>query len=333
MKGKLLQIKIKLSGLSILKRFFHTRTTLEDSKASAPPISLVLHWLGIGDIIVCGAILRGFQIQHPGREINFYLRSNTDIDEERFLAWAQLVWPNCFITRGAEFPGEVFEVGHPDDPNADPERLGLPGLRHDLWADMCGTSAEVYALRPSSSGLDKAKKLLESLDVKGDKPVVYLSPVTANKWRNWPIEKWVDLEQSLRSLSIQVIIGALKTESWASKQQLDTFSTSNFIGQFEPEVLLGILGLMDCIVSNDSGFAHLGGVVCKPTVAVCGGNYDGYACFGWYSSVHVVQASSRNIDDIEVNKVFEAIISSVYDSDRDSKLRDALVEHNECYLK
>ncbi|HSM69936.1 MAG TPA: glycosyltransferase family 9 protein [Anaerolineales bacterium] len=273
-----------------------------------PTISLVLHWLGIGDIVVCGAIVRGLASQFPDYQVEFYLHANRVFDVHRFIDWAQLVWPHCYITNDGVVPGRKLEIGRPGDADSDPERQGIKGLRHDLWAGMCGTKAIDYTITPDRESLYSAQAMLKDMGLDLDKPIAYLSPVTANRWRNWPIEKWLVVEANLREHGVQVLIGALKPEPWAPQEQLAKFKSPYFIGKHSPPVLLGILHLTDVIVSNDSGFAHLGGVLDKPTVAVCGGNYDGHAVFGFYRSVEVVQANSRLIDDVSTGRVLDTVM-------------------------
>ncbi len=321
----------KLQEYSFRNPFHSRNQSNQPIDRNFAPISLVLHWLGIGDIIVCFSILHGLKRQSPDREVRFYLATSQESETMRFLAWAKLGWENSFITDGRDVPGEVFEIGKPGDDNADPERLGVPGFRQDLWAKLCRTTAERFDFNCHGKELQEARECLKTMGVALEKPVIYISPVTANKWRNWPISQWRELEQMLHSHFIQVIVGALKPEPWASEEELSQFSTRFFLGPCEPVVLIGVLSLMDCIVSNDSGFAHLGGALGMPTVAICGGNYDGPAVYGWYGNVKVVQAESRDIMDNTVEEVLKAIHSSVMDSNSENRLKNicsnSLFEH------
>jgi len=295
------------------KRTSSGASGIEQNGGSSEPstISLVLHWLGIGDIVVCGAIIRGLASQFPDSHIEFYLHANKEFNVHRFIDWARLVWPHCSITDGGVVPGRKLEIGRPGDPDSDPERQGIKGLRHDLWAGMCGTEAIDYTITPDRESLSSAQAMLKNMGLDLDKPIAYLSPITANRWRNWPIENWLVVEAYLHDHGVQVLIGALKPEPWAPQEQLAKFMSAYFIGKLPPSALLSVLYMSDVIVSNDSGFAHLGGVLAKPTVAVCGGNYDGHAVFGFYRSVEIIQAKSRIIDDVSTGRVLDAVMSKL----------------------
>jgi len=88
-------------------------------------------------------------------------------------------------------------------------------------------------------------------------------PFTAWPYREWPIEKWLELENRLRNANHEVIVLGVSSKA----DLLTPFKSVCKIGLSAVEVIDMILEA-SCIVTNDSGMAHLGGMYKAPVVAV-----------------------------------------------------------------
>lgn len=281
--------------------------TMDPSRPSDDAINLILHWEGIGDIVVCTTILQGLAQQHPGKEVRFYLKGGKMRSAETWLAWAKLGWANSFKAEKAILRGRVYELGNPNDPNNDPERRsGNKDFRHVLWARICETIPLPYKYNLSPGAMERARIFLESMGLSLQRPIVYFSPMTNNVERNWPMKCWHDLEKELVfHTDAQILIGTSRYWEWATEKEFKAFKSPFFLGAEPPDVLVAIMTMVSCIVSNDSGFAHIGGILNIPTIAICGGPYDGEVVFGWYGGVKVVQAPSGDITRVSVKTVFD----------------------------
>jgi len=92
---------------------------------------------------------------------------------------------------------------------------------------------------------------------------VLMFPFTAWPYREWPIEKWLELENRLRNANHEVIVLGVSSKA----DLLTPFKSVCKIGLSAVEVIDMILEA-SCIVTNDSGMAHLGGMYKAPVVAV-----------------------------------------------------------------
>lgn len=278
-------------------------------------ISLKLYWEGIGDIVVCTTILHGIAEQHPDKEVRFYVKGSNDELASQWVAWAKLGWENSFDSYHTPLEGTVYELGNPEDPNNDPELIpGNQTQRHILWAGKCETIPRHFRYNISLGSKERARKLLESIGLDLSRPIIYFSPVTKAKDRNWPLSHWHKLEEDLTSSrDVQILIGTSVYQDWATRKDFQSFRSSYFLGSQQPDILVAVMMMMSCIVSNDSGFAHIGGIMSIPTVAICG-PYDGEIVFGWYGGVRVAQSDSRNIEDVEVQTVHN-ILKEIFRTD------------------
>ena len=111
----------------------------------------------------------------------------------------------------------------------------------------------------------------------------------------------------LSNTNVQILIGASRYRRWATRKDFKAFRSPYFLGCHPPDVLTAAMGMMSCIISNDSGFGHLGGIMGIPTIAICGGPYDGNVVFGWYGGVRVLQVPSGNIKRIRVDSVLSVV--------------------------
>ena len=82
MKQENSSLKEKLTRFRFINQLVSKFSIKISESTPKSPISLVLHWLGIGDIIVCGAILRGLELRYPDSEISFYLQSTAEGNAE-----------------------------------------------------------------------------------------------------------------------------------------------------------------------------------------------------------------------------------------------------------
>lgn len=268
------------------------------------PLSLVLHWEGVGDIVVCATILQGLAADDPGREVRFYVTGRTPAAARRWLEWAKFFWPASYDMTVETVAGERRDLGSRGqrEPELDPSNREL---RHVLWAAICGTRPRPVTPVIPVAAHDDARSLLERIGVDRGRPFVYFAPVAKDPARNWPLRCWHRLEELLGD--VQVVVGAAEPMPWATASDLAHFRTRFRIGVEPPAVMAAILRRAGAIVSNDSGFAHLGGILRVPTVAVTGGTYDGPVVFGWYDSVTVVQAASRRVEDVSPDELFAAV--------------------------
>lgn len=92
---------------------------------------------------------------------------------------------------------------------------------------------------------------------------VVFAPFSYFNCRQWPIVHWVVLEQKLIQAGIRVII------SHDNAKQCGLF-LSEKVCSSDPEVLAGMMLNAACVISNDSGLAHLSGILGTRTFVLTG---------------------------------------------------------------
>lgn len=118
----------------------------------------------------------------------------------------------------------------------------------------------------------------------GGKYVAVLAPYSAYGVRNWPLHRWVELEDALLASGFATAI----LDAPGDGRRTAMFRGARYWGQ-KPGRVAAIVGGADIVAGNDSGICHLAGVLGVPAVAVCGPT-DGEAIFGWYGCVRNIQA-------------------------------------------
>ena len=107
-------------------------------------------------------------------------------------------------------------------------------------------------------------------------PYVVLNPGSNEYGRRWPIKNYIHIANYLRDEGLRVVIIGGKNERIFDKQ---VFSNEDSIvdlsGKTELPELLDLLNHAACVISNDTGPAHLSIALETPTVVIVGGGHFG----------------------------------------------------------
>lgn len=116
------------------------------------------------------------------------------------------------------------------------------------------------------------------------KGAVFLAPFSQHSGREWPLDRWLALERDLRGRGVRTVV------AHSSADRCDRFVSELAVG-FPPDRLAGAFLNASLVVGNDSGPAHLAGILGVPTVVVAGG-YPAERIFGEYARVTCVGGGS-----------------------------------------
>lgn len=215
---------------------------------------------GIGDhaTVLLGA--EGLRRQYPDADVVIVSR------REDCVPWAALWWPDVWY---AAQDGHL-EVESTAIAPLDTRPMG----RHktERWrcvADNCGTTLAIPPLRPLSATVVDA--------VREHAGAVVLFPEANSVERPWPIPAWRELERLLLAHDYPVVVAGGNADGPRSLR------SPKVIGRSPAEVAALIRGA-SLVIGNDSGPAHLGGLIGTPTLALCG-IVGGRRVFGAYPSV------------------------------------------------
>ena len=143
---------------------------------------------------------------------------------------------------------------------------------------LSGTSTVCEADPDISLGISEARKaeageLLQSYGVNEEKSVVALCPGSINsRAKRWPAERFAALADRLMDQQRQVVI-------IGSRDEIDVTNEVTGRMQHRPVVLTGktsldqitaVLGLVDLMVTNDTGPAHIAAALGCPTIVIFG---------------------------------------------------------------
>lgn len=145
---------------------------------------------------------------------------------------------------------------------------------------------------------------------------VVLAPFCCYDSRDWPANHWAELARRLADKGIGVeVVGSTR-----QKRQLErTFgpTTARWHYGQSPQYVTDLIRKSACVVANDSGIAHLGGLMGVPTVSVHGGSLPHdflFQCSPSVSSVTANQATGRSdhaphlLHSITVDRVLAEVL-------------------------
>jgi predicted O-methyltransferase YrrM len=214
---------------------------------------------GLGDHLLGLTAAAGLKRDHPDKEIVYSVR-------HRGLA--------CWLTH---FGGhDTLVYGALDCPTFRPHDTYAAQIDGRTWrgrwryyAEACGTTAVLPPVRPQPLSPHAG--------------AVLLCPGTAKPEygdRRWPPASWLELERLLREAGVPTVViddDPLRVAGFASPKLLRGTPA---------EVIAAVHGAA-CLVGNDSGMAHLAGMLSTPTVALCG-VIEGGKIFGLYPTVRPI---------------------------------------------
>jgi O-methyltransferase len=136
--------------------------------------------------------------------------------------------------------------------------------------DYCGNLAQALGIAPFAAARPRQIDRAIGNRVIGEKYVV-LSPFGTHGSRDWPRDKWRELGGVLRDQNIRVIpIGASRHAEILKSTFNGLGGVSWFWGQ-SPEWVIDLVSGASCVIGNDSGVAHLAGLLGVPALAIHAG--------------------------------------------------------------
>ena len=121
------------------------------------------------------------------------------------------------------------------------------------------------------------QKLLDSLGLKIDKPVVALLPgAEYGEAKRWPLAYYHELAENLLKQDVQIWVMGSEKDRPAGEEICKGNSAINLCGQTRLEDSIDLLALCKTAVSNDSGLMHIAAAVGIPLVAIYGSSTPDY---------------------------------------------------------
>ena len=109
-------------------------------------------------------------------------------------------------------------------------------------------------------------------------PYIVLNPGSNEYGRRWPLDKYAAIGQRALNAGLRVAVvgaGAEKAENEAMTRLLAQNGAIDLVGKTNVAELIDVMTQAACVLTNDTGPAHLAIAVGAPTVVVVGGGHFG----------------------------------------------------------
>lgn len=244
------------------------------------------HGNGIGDALLMLPVIAGVAAANPDAHVRAVVM-------ESAVPWIHLGWPHALgIVPGTPLPqfhNSVWPQLH-ESLGGDKRAIDLGLNRQQLWAKDAGV-LEYYVLARSSRKDVKPIVPQEARDWAADivkryffgHKVVWISPWSCGRERNWPLRRWAELIDGL--LCAGHTIAGIRQKDGHFFDGVTWFEDSSF----PADRTAAMFEHASLVIGNDSGMVHLAGFLNVPALAICGPTL-GSCVFGNYASVRVAQA-------------------------------------------
>jgi hypothetical protein len=217
--------------------------------------------LGLGDALLGLVAVGGLKKKNPTKKIRYRINPGT-MDFVRLFDGGYDDLAGHTGEKASSSPGDLqINNGYDEEMRT---RGAVP-----RWERYC---RNIGAREPVLPILRERQRLLDL--GQHDQGVVCLSPFSAYQCRQWPLHSWLTLAKLLQGAGYRpVVLDDVPGRS-------DRFSCEKVIRR-PADVVTSIVLNASCLVGNDSGLAHLSGILGQPTI-VLAGQVDPAKIYGVY---------------------------------------------------
>lgn len=273
------------------------KKTLEELK-SAQPKSYEFHHnsTGIGDS-VCAIYVACGLAEATNKRVKLYTRTKD---------WLLRAWHPLVDLK------DYAEIG-PSASNDYSAEIRYSDTRKNHY---CRNIAKAFGL---PDFLPKPPKRIETIYKNRVYPGKYIVLAPYSHWpaRNW--DKWTELAKAIEAIDYKVIAIGISTHNKELERDFSGTSATWYYGKSPAEVIEIMLGA-DLVIGNDSGPAHLSGLLGINAIAVHAGSLNHEFLFDLAPTVKSVtpdlylQRNDHNtaaLHSVSVERVMKAVISHV----------------------
>lgn len=222
---------------------------------------------GLGDAILGLCAVSGFRREHADLPVTYRVPPGAIPFVSLFTGWDSLAGHSHDDTRKPNDPSNLTDIqantGYGEELRTKAKRSRLQRYLDNIGAKR----AELPVLREP----DRIKALAGKYA-----GVVVLAPFSAYPNREWSIQAWLTLEKMLIDSGYRVVVAD------KNREKLKPFKGEHIVGALRnADFITSVVLNASATVSNDSGLAHLSGVLGRPTVVLCG-QTTGKEIFGFY---------------------------------------------------
>ena len=184
-------------------------------------------------------------------------------------------------------------------------------------------SSQNYSIKLSTQDEHSFENLAQQKGLDLKKPWIVINPYTTASFKQWPIDRFIQMIQKLAQIChpresgdlVQIVLIGGPLESALIKKELLPFippSVLDFSGYLNLKQLAVLLKRTTLLISNDSGPVHIAAVFHTKTIVLFGKNQQGSNHKRWgpldplNNTGHRIIQKDR-ITDIEVQDVWEQV--------------------------
>jgi Glycosyltransferase family 9 (heptosyltransferase) len=236
---------------------------------------------GIGDTLMALRVVHAVAEANPDKVVR--MRPSPYSYE-----WAKIGW-KVLAPAGEQFDhftGVAETVLHttPEsyiEIDLEAQRQGVSCL--DINAANCGVKPKNFTPLLDPEAFIWGQEQVAEHRTKAGQKTIILAPFAKWPHRNWPLMHWINLEEALLANGYNCLV----LTGDGDGAELNWFESAGWFG-LDAQKTAALVQAADLVISNDSGLAHLGGIMNKATLAICSPTL-GRVRFGGYESVRVIQ--------------------------------------------
>jgi lipopolysaccharide heptosyltransferase I len=176
-------------------------------------------------------------------------------------------------------PLKIARVGQREGAHLVSRGIALPEERlhaveeylHVVRALGAPSDAAAFALRPSAAAVAAIDRLLAAHGVAHNAPLIVINPSPSQRWKQWPLDRWVRVVGALRDSGAIVIVGARERAAVHGRFARHLrHGIVDLTGQTTLAELVALLGRATLHLAPDTGTLHIAAALVTPVVAVYG---------------------------------------------------------------
>lgn len=230
---------------------------------------------GIGDLCVAMTVVAGRKKAFPDQPVVLGIRPH-------LAAWTSLFVDQDFTVLNEGGEGIPWKkVCYPNQGKMEHEWVTRG---KESWPENSCKKCDVAPAIPRVYINDEGRDFISKATAFGGKKTVVIAPYAVYMNRNWPLHRWLQLEKKFQDAGVTVI----SSDGPGDGSKLAIFSGIKYWGH-GPHQTAALLQKADLIIGNDSGLAHLAGVLQRPAIAIHGPT-NGWATYGVYGTVKWIES-------------------------------------------
>jgi len=161
----------------------------------------------------------------------------------------------------------------------------------------------------------EARRYFQEHNLDLNRPTLFIQPFTSSLWKNWPLERYLDLARRGRASGFQILFGGGPADHAALRvARQDEFAVAAGIPLL---VSAGLAQLSTLVVGGDTGLLHLAVAMGKRVVMLMSSLHAGACCPYGHPEWAVAPSAGSPVSSIPVDSVWNTCLSALAEVEAD----------------